>query len=182
MTTLTKHETVWLQAFTATISALGANRSDSISVADYALKQFQDRFPPSPPPQNPCPKMDYGPPMVRIVTEETQSKIEGVYVTREMLAKPIHVREVTPCANCEKLEAEFRSAKNAGCDATCLNYRDGDEEIQRLQKQLEMCIEVLEWYSSDEAHGAGELVWKKTQYVSDGGKRARECLAKLEKE
>ncbi len=51
MNTLTKHETVWLQAFTATISALGANRSDSISVADYALKQFQDRFPPSPPPQ-----------------------------------------------------------------------------------------------------------------------------------
>lgn len=84
----------------------------------------------------------------------------------------IHVREVTPCANCERLEAEFRSAKNAGCDATCLNYRDGDEEIQRLQKRLEMCKDAL-----DEILGKNEYCINKEphKFIAD------ECLAKLEK-
>lgn len=42
----------------------------------------------------------------------------------------------------ENLKNEFRSAKNAGCDATCLNYRDDDFELTTLRAQLEIVMEA----------------------------------------
>lgn len=47
MNNLTKHETVWLQAYCA---AIGHENNEHIA-ADLCLKLFTDRFPPSPPPQ-----------------------------------------------------------------------------------------------------------------------------------
>lgn len=47
------------------------------------------------------------------------------------------VREVTPCANCERLEAS-KHIQTSGMET----------EIQRLQKQLEMCKEALGFYAN----------------------------------
>lgn len=47
MNNLTKHETVWLQAYCAAIPGSHLPKS----YGDIALKEFQTRFPPSPPPQ-----------------------------------------------------------------------------------------------------------------------------------
>ena len=54
----------------------------------------------------------------------------------------IHVREVTPCPNCERLEAYKEQTKHA-VDINQKMVADRDAEIQHLQKQLEMCKEAL---------------------------------------
>lgn len=43
----------------------------------------------------------------------------------------------------ERLQSEFRSAKNVGCDATCLNYRDHEEMVHERDRALRR-VEKLE--------------------------------------
>lgn len=107
----------------------------------------------------------------------------------------IHVREVTPCANCERLEEEsdkyrrtaestynFQMKQSAEIqrleklyqekvDVSAQRFRFA-EKITHLEKQLEMCKDALKFYGPED----------KLLYPNDLGKRARECLAKLEKE
>jgi len=73
----------------------------------------------------------------------------------------------TPCANCERLEAS-KHIQTSGMET----------EIQRLQKQLEMCKEALEFYA------------KPTEFTTLGDffrlakldTTARECLKAIDKE
>lgn len=48
MTTLTKHETVWLQAYCA---AIARGEGSLMDTAESVVNLFNNRFPPSPPPQ-----------------------------------------------------------------------------------------------------------------------------------
>lgn len=103
MTNLTKHETVWLQAYCA---AIARGEGSLMDTAESVVNLFNNRFPPSPPPQKEpvttgnrrefwcCPDRndDYRAPYSRplFMSDEVHfvELREGeVIVTKEMLAK-----------------------------------------------------------------------------------------------
>ena len=93
----------------------------------------------------------------------------------------ILVREVTPCANCERLEAS-KHIQTSGMET----------EIQRLQKQLEMCKEALGFYANERSWGgyhrdvdtimddSSKAKASDDFDINLGGRRAREFLKKVD--
>lgn len=93
----------------------------------------------------------------------------------------IHVREVTPCANCERLEEEL--LKLSGCPKCGIDRRydlhDKIAEIDKLKKQIEMCRKTLKRISEDRCV---DVSGKVTKFETWTAELARECLFKLEEE
>lgn len=104
-------------------------------------------------------------------------------------ANLIHVREVTDCPNCERLEGKLEAAHH-WFDVTTKSNGNLIEENKRLKTQLAMCKEVLEFYADADNHNdqfpddRSDVPYINIRNELDcymaGGKRARETLAKLD--
>lgn len=108
------------------------------------------------------------------------------------------VREVTPCANCERLEEEkiqWEPQWKSNAEANASGYNQAVAEIQLLYKKLEMCKEALEFYAdkkdwfevlaeSDFKDGIqdGDIFMGFTKGEDSPWRTARECLKAIDKE
>lgn len=118
---------------------------------------------------------------------------------------------IPPCPNCERLEetltkeSTFLGVANNGWQFEEQRNKELQSVIEHLQAQLAMCIEALEYYANPNSwylqkdQVLGSEVRRSIEYFDtesgsrmddkgnsvlfvNAGKRARECLAKLEGE
>lgn len=105
------------------------------------------------------------------------------------ITEEIHVREITPCANCERLEDQLYHESRKAPE---VEYKLG-HEIEVLKKQLEMCKEALQEIKLKSGmcvYGTAEMAEQPIEAFRQGSHIAfNECahiatqaLAKLEKE